>query len=564
MSKIRNKCISSILLILVILMSVIILPQLIMAQTLESILEQRNKFKMNPQIKLSGGLPDSAVSLCGIPAVNPTTNKIYSGNCGAHTVFVIDGNSGNVTNNILVGINPSGIAVNPTTNKIYVGNYNNNSVSIINGFTDIKERDIPVGGRPTNIAVNPFIDYIYVGIYENSTISVIDGLNNYMELTRIPLGGSLTDIAVNPNTDKVYASNEAFGVVNVINGTDITKLGHIYVGGNPTDIAVGSSRNKIYVANSDNNTVSVMNGITGKKESNDIPVGEHPKEIAFNPNTRMYYVMNSHTISVINGFNDRIAAGVTFNISPGNSGNIVCNTKEYPINTYLYIDSGIKCSAIPNKDFEFSSWVENLSHNSTITLNTSSISDSPMNSFLRLLNIKPNDTSAAFVIDRYGSFTANFKHSPPAIPTEYWIPLYGVIVSSIVGWSIPSIIGWIKGRRQRRSANRYYQKINCLYDDGKLDENGIKSLDRLKTDLTYVYARGKISQQHYTDLKSEVSVLYEEIYKKKLDSLSRNTILLDKIKDDIEDVYAKGKLTEQHYKLLNEKILDIKESIPTV
>jgi hypothetical protein len=134
--------------------------------------------------------------------------------------------------------------------------------------------------------------------------------------------------------------------------------------------------------------------------------------------------------------------------------------------------------------------------------------------------LEPTDTSNILTITHYGNFTANYERIPPPIPPEYWIPLYGVIVSSIVGWSIPNIIGWIKSRRQGRKANQYYKRINSLYNDDKLDENDITRLDGLKIDLTDAYTKGKISEQHYANLKSEISVVYQEIYKKKIDSLN--------------------------------------------
>jgi hypothetical protein len=63
-------------------------------------------------------------------------------------------------------------------------------------------------------------------------------------------------------------------------------------------------------------------------------------------------------------------------------------------------------------------------------------------------------------------------------------------------------------------------------------------------------------------LKSEISILYEEIYNKKIDSLNsmsdennRKKIMLNNVKNEIMDAYAKGKITESHYNLLNEKIL---------
>jgi hypothetical protein len=94
----------------------------------------------------------------------------------------------------------------------------------------------------------------------------------------------------------------------------------------------------------------------------------------------MVYVENSDTVSVVKGSDDNVAAGITFNVSPENSGNIICNKDAYTTNTYLYVESGTECYAKANKNFEFSSWVHNLGHNSTITLNTTAFSDSPWDS----------------------------------------------------------------------------------------------------------------------------------------------------------------------------------------
>jgi hypothetical protein len=78
-----------------------------------------------------------------------------------------------------------------------------------------------------------------------------------------------------------------------------------------------------------------------------------------------------------------------------------------------------------------------------------------------------------------------------------------------------------------------------LYDDGRLDENDIECLDRLEIDLT----------DDYANLRSDIPVLYQEVYMKKIDSLNGGTsseMLLSKGKEDIKDAYAKGKITEQH------------------
>jgi len=67
----------------------------------------------------------------------------------------------------------------------------------------------------------------------------------------------------------------------------------------------------------------------------------------------------------------------------------------------------------------------------------------------------------------------------------------------------------------------------------------------------------KIDNEQYTNLKREISILYEEMSKKRIDSLLNNITItdydkekqLDKIEDDISDAYSKGKINEQHYNL---------------
>ena len=109
-----------------------------------------------------------------------------------------------------------------------------------------------------------------------------------------------------------------------------------------------------------------------------------------------------------------------------------------------------------------------------------------------------NDTSATLDVNRFGTFTANFKSVPPSVPPEYWIPLYGIIISTIVGWSIPSIIGWIKSKRQAGKLDHYHNEIKKVYNDGKLDENDIIEVNKLRGNITHEYTKGKINNEYYT------------------------------------------------------------------
>jgi len=154
---------------------------------------------------------------------------------------------------------------------------------------------------------------------------------------------------------------------------------------------------------------------------------------------------------------------------------------------------------------------------------------------------------------------ANFNELPPPFPPEYLATLYGIVISSIVGWSIPSIIGWIKTKKMIKASNTYHKRIISLYDDSKLNHNDIVPLDQMRRELSDSFAKGKISYQHYQNLKDEISAVYEEIYDDRIDSLNsqldtKRSALLDKIKKDVARSFAKGKLNQQHYDLLDKKI----------
>ena len=81
-----------------------------------------------------------------------------------------------------------------------------------------------------------------------------------------------------------------------------------------------------------------------------------------------------------------------------------------------------------------------------------------------------------------------------------------------------------------KKINHYHKEISFVYDDGKLDEEDIKSLDKLKKDIINAYSKGKIKDEHYNSLNKEISVSYEEIFSKEIDSLKSSNKEIDKDK----------------------------------
>jgi hypothetical protein len=189
-------------------------------------------------------------------------------------------------------------------------------------------------------------------------------------------------------------------------------------------------------------------------------------------------------------------------------------------------------------------------------------SASPFDAIADFFNIKSDEPEAKLNITKFGSFTANFKELPAPVPTEYWTGLYTVVISSIVGWFIPGIISSITRKRQLKNVGAFHKHIIRLYDDKQLDKKDIESLDKIKRDIANAYSTGKIGNEHHDNLNNEISLLYQEVFKKEIDSLNSLTNnedkmkLLNKLHSDIEDAYSKEKVTEKHYNLLKEKISD--------
>jgi YVTN family beta-propeller protein len=520
-------------------------------------------------------------------------NKLYVANSDSGTVSVIDGNTNIKTKDIKVGENPSVLEIYNLGNKLYVANSDSGTVSVIDTTTDKVIKNITVGGWPGDI-LSLSNERLYLANSDTDNVSVIDTTTDKV-IKNITVGHSQAIFAPSMINEKLYvASSDSSGLLSVINTKtyevkDIVVIDYIYdlailngklyvasiesnnvsvidtttdkviknitVGSGSVDLETDYLSDKLYVANLNSGTVSVIDTTTDKVIKN----------IEFNKSIdQMYlwedtlYVLGYNEIYVVDTLVNKLVAGVIINTEPENSGTIKClDDLSVPLKEYLYIHSDVECVAIPNKGFEFVSWNENLNSNITKTIKVSQSNNYFLKPFFNLFGLSSADPSAELNVTQFGNFTANFRELPPTIPSEYWIPLYGIIASTIVGWSIPSIIGWTKLKSDVKKLNHYHKKIKSLYDDGNLDENDLRSLDDLKNKITDEYAKGKINELHYNNLKSEISLLYDKIFRKKLESrISTSDIkttkeYLNEMKHRIEITYSEGKINELHYNILN-------------
>ena len=471
--------------------------------------------------------------------INPLNNRVYVTNRGSNTVSVIDGSINTKLADIAVGKSPVGVVVNPSANWIYVTNLNDGTVSVIDGITNGVIDTISVGKTPYGIEVNPLFNKIYVADIIKNTISVIDGETNKIS-ANISVGKRPTglEIDLTKGRNKLYVANHDSDSISVVDMTTNMVIGNITSGGDsPVGIAINPITGKLYVSNIVSNTVSVIDtkalnsrfvsDKTKKTDEMPIPIatttnttttttaefkndkGIILKEISVNPTLKtsynsedslvslpsnvgfpliasqvtidpyenIVYMTNtaSNTISIINGNSDQVAVRLTFSVNPPNTGEVQCNgVKNISGNSTSY-DRGqtLQCVAIPERGYTFASWSDLVSD-----LNTNPIT---------------------LEVSRFGTLTANFK---PTLTLEVYI----LVIGGIIG-AASVFLGWYSKYGQRRYINRYLTRVESTYDTlhDKDKQQCILQLRRIRTELSYLFKKGALSDSHYNILDKKAS-----------------------------------------------------------
>jgi len=375
---------------------------------------------------------------------------------------------------------------------------------------------------PSNVlSIDTNTNTLYLG--KDSSVIEIDGLfpNLRRELGQKKLffdvnnkeisglSGFVTDIAVNPNSNLLYVVNHFGKRVSEIDPYSTSVLNNFTLPGIATDIAVNPETNMVYVTNRFSDTLSVIN-LTENTVVANVSLALNPSALAINPETNMIYVADtdSSTVSVINGRTNKVTAGVNFNVNPPNAGFIQCNGQKISRN-YTIFDTGtaIECEAIPSSGFQFSSWFGDLvSSTSDNTTRTSSFTpfDSLFGSWFNSTNNNDN-AKTTFTVSKHGALSANFIN--PVQITIPWELLAGIILSPIVGWSIPFIADRERENKRRKNLAEFMMK-NIDDELSKPHQNIAeyqKHADELRKKIQDIYTEGKINESSYKRLNNKVS-----------------------------------------------------------
>jgi YVTN family beta-propeller protein len=494
---------------------------------------------------------------------------IYVANSGSNTVSVIDPNKNNtVIKHLAVGDSP--VYIKGYNNTVYVANYDSNTVSVIDpNKNNTVIKNITVGKSPSfieTVGIGITGDYIYVANLGSNTVSVIDPNKNNTVIKNITVGKSPSFMT---SWGNIYVANSGSNTVSVINATTNTVIKNITtVGINPSFIKKVGFGGYIYVSNSgtnisSSNTVSVIDSNKNTVIKN-ITVGKSPSYINTAGSDDAAYVSNSgsNTVSLVDPVTNEEIAGMKFDIKPFGAGRIICNELDTPVNRFLYVTSGAKCVAKPTTGFEFSSWSQNLPRNTNITVSAAKPSDWLRYPLTSLNEAFTDDPGATLTVNRFGNFTAYFKALPSPLPPEFTASLITTIVAALAGsLLIPVALSSYKSKKQISILNAFRMDMVTINKDG-LDEKDISKLNILNQVISDFYAAGKITNEQYTNLKNEVYLAFQEIFKKRIEAIKEQDLeAINKTRNDIIDAYNNGKLGSEYYTDLKNEISNTYQKI---
>lgn len=131
----------------------------------------------------TGDVPAGELAGYGAMVADVDHNRLYGSTTSA--VFVLDGNTHEVTASFPLTPASGGFGVDPRTERLYVSLAGRNQIAVIDVARSEEVGRFTVGANPTNIAVDPVTGHVYVSHQgERSTIGVLAGRKVHGDLPR--------------------------------------------------------------------------------------------------------------------------------------------------------------------------------------------------------------------------------------------------------------------------------------------------------------------------------------------------------------------------------------------
>jgi YVTN family beta-propeller protein len=227
-------------------------------------------------------------------AVDPLSNTVYATDVTRDRLYVINGQTDQLTTTMTVKPIAAGVAVDPRTDRVYVATAEGDSVLVINGKTSTVLKTIPLGTVSDAVAVDPQTDMIYAANV-GGDMKVINGKTDAVVATVGSVAAGPLGLAVNARTDMIFAGTQdrlwaVSGQTDKIVGT-LTRVRAV------DGVAVDPQANLVYASNDLASFDYVINGRTLRKTST-LRTEPNPSGVAVNPNTEAAYLAGNQYLEV--------------------------------------------------------------------------------------------------------------------------------------------------------------------------------------------------------------------------------------------------------------------------
>ncbi len=223
-------------------------------------------------------------------AVDPSGQRVYVVTSGEGKLWVIDANTFTRIGSLCLGSVfvtrclspiPRGVAMDPKAPRAYVTNKNGGgTVAVVDTGSLSVTQKVVLGGEPLGIAVVLGPDgsrRLFVALNAVGQVAVLDG-QSYSLIGTLAVGRGPFGVAFSPKDGRLYVANEVDGTVSVIDTSVLQIVGSpIQVGANPRGLSVTEDGKHVYVANWGSHSVSVIDTLRLVKVGDiDLTAGSNP------------------------------------------------------------------------------------------------------------------------------------------------------------------------------------------------------------------------------------------------------------------------------------------------
>lgn len=246
-------------------------------------------------------------------AYNSVNNKVYVASGDGSTVYVLNGDSDQVTKELYVS-NPRSLTYDPTTNMLIAGGFSS-SLTHFDGATDQALRTVNTALQATSVAYAAASERLYVTGAFDKRVYVVDP-SNYSIIKSVVMAHNGDHAVYNHLNNKVYVAHPSANSISVIDCATSTVSGPFPVGLFMDRLILNDALNKIYAVKW-NGTVAVFDCQT-QAVSKTFSTGKLTVGGAFATASNRLFLTNRdhHMVTVVDGANDTVLQTVAVGSEP--------------------------------------------------------------------------------------------------------------------------------------------------------------------------------------------------------------------------------------------------------